>query len=269
MASALNITPPKEIDFFNDPKKSFEVFEQAYRFYITSLALDEASNKRKSAILLSTAGSEAIKIYNTFEWQPVKGVNGEAGYVPGEDKEDSTLILKKLKEFCSPRTNLTYERYLFHKYMQGENESFEEFYANILSLISTCEYSTLRDELLRDKIVVAINNDKLRARLLRNGELTLPRAVNDCRAEEASGKWIKSIGEGKEVNSIGYGRGRSRGSRGGSHSRSQAPTRGGSRGGRGTTGGRQETGGQVCSRCGKEPHSFKFCPAEKQTDLLK
>ena len=139
MASALNIIPPKEIDFIHDPKKSFEVFEQSYGFYVTALDLDGASNKRKSAILLSTAGPEAIKIYNTFEWQPAIGVNGQPGYVAGEDNQDPSLILKKLKEFCSPRTNLTYERYMFNKHMQGETESFEEFYANTLSLISTCE----------------------------------------------------------------------------------------------------------------------------------
>ena len=257
MASSLNITPPKEIDFLNDPKKSFARFEQAYGFYITALDLDGASNKRKSAILLSAAGPEAIKIYNTFEWQPERGTLGEEGYVAGEDKEDPVLILKKLKEFCSPRTNLTYERYLFNRYMQGENESFEEFYANIVSLISTCECNTLRDELLRDKIVVGINNERLRARLLRNSELTLHGALNACRAEEASGKWIKLIGEGKEVNSIGRGQGRPHGS----PSRGYAPTHR-NRGCRsGITGGRQNTGSQVCGKCGKEPHDFKLCPA--------
>ncbi len=57
-SSALNIKSPKEIDFFKEPKKSFEVFEQAYKLYLTALDLDEASNKRKKAILLSVAGEE-------------------------------------------------------------------------------------------------------------------------------------------------------------------------------------------------------------------
>lgn len=55
--------------------------------------------------------------------------------------------------------------------------------------MSTCAYGELKDDFVRDKIVLGINSDKVRARLLRDGELTLEKAINECRAEECSGKW--------------------------------------------------------------------------------
>ena len=98
MAQALNLNPPKEIDFINEPKKSFEAFEKAYKFYITALGFEGETDKRKTAILLSLAGDEAIKVYETFEWAAAQGTQhaqGEDGYIPAESDKDPQLVLRK------------------------------------------------------------------------------------------------------------------------------------------------------------------------------
>lgn len=42
------------------------------------------------------------------------------------------------------------------------------------------------ESLLRDKIIIAINDEALQQRLLRDSELTLKKAMENCRAAELS-----------------------------------------------------------------------------------
>ena len=47
--------------------------------------------------------------------------------------------------------------------------------------------------LIRDRVVCGIMDDKLRARLLRESELTLKKAIDICRATEVSLEQAKSL----------------------------------------------------------------------------
>ena len=56
-----------------------------------------------------------------------------------------------------------------------------------------CEFAQLKDSLIRDRIVCGIICDKIRARLLKESELTLQTAWNICRANEAISSQLKSL----------------------------------------------------------------------------
>ena len=60
----------------------------------------------------------------------------------------------------------------------------------------------LQDSLMRDRIVCGIKSDDLRKRLLRVENLTLQRAIDICRANEASESQIKNIVDEKAVNDV-------------------------------------------------------------------
>ena len=47
-----------------------------------------------------------------------------------------------------------------------------------------CEFGTLQESLIRDKIVLGVHNKKVQERLLREFELSLDQAVSICRAAE-------------------------------------------------------------------------------------
>lgn len=53
-----------------------------------------------------------------------------------------------------------------------------------------CVYGELKDDFVRDKIVLGINSDKVRVWLLRDGELILEKVINECRVEECFGRWV-------------------------------------------------------------------------------
>jgi hypothetical protein len=71
------------------------------------------------ALLLTCAGSEAIDIYNTFEFvgDPVK--------TDFPLKQTYNKVIEKFDAYCSPRTNETFERYVFRCRTQKDGEKFD------------------------------------------------------------------------------------------------------------------------------------------------
>ena len=132
--------------------------------YVEACGLGGVAPKRRA--------EEAVKVC-TFTWTPAQGVHGEEGSVAAENTKDPTQILQNFKEFYTPKTNLTYKRYIFNRYTQGETDTFHTFLMQITTLILTCDCGDLKDDLLRDKIVVGINSNKVRSTVLRDNNLSI------------------------------------------------------------------------------------------------
>ena len=64
---------------------------------------------------------------------------------------------------------------------------------------SRCEFAELKNGLIRDRIVCGVNNDTVRARLLRESELSLAACIDICRAAEISSAHLKVLAEEKVV----------------------------------------------------------------------
>ena len=64
-------------------------------------------------MLLNLAGEQAIEVYNTFT------------FTDREEEDDPEVLMRKFEEYCNPKRNITYERYLFNTRMQGLNETID------------------------------------------------------------------------------------------------------------------------------------------------
>ena len=84
------------------------------------------------------------------------------------------------------KTNVTYERYKFNWCSQNCQETVENVYVRLRSLASTCEFGSLTDELVRDRLVVGISDENVRKRVLQEPSLTLSTCLDICRAHESS-----------------------------------------------------------------------------------
>ena len=68
------------------------------------------------------------------------------------------------------------ERHKFNARVQRV-EPFQSFVADLRILARTTEYGTLKDELIREKIVCYIASSFVRKQLLKERDLTLDRAI--------------------------------------------------------------------------------------------
>ena len=103
-----------------------------------------------------------MKIYNGMQ------------FASKTDRRTLSKIIEKFDEFTIGEVNETYERYIFNVWNQGQDESNDAYISALRSLAKTCGFcDCLADSLLRDRIVLGINNHALRKRLLQERNLDL------------------------------------------------------------------------------------------------
>lgn len=97
------------------------------------------------------------------------------GFADTEDKHGVKLIIIKSDDYFEPQKNVTFERHIFNSRVQAPGESIDQFVTDLKTKANTCEYGQFCDSLIKDRIVVGIRDDSLRARLLRENDLNVPR----------------------------------------------------------------------------------------------
>ena len=176
-----SVRPPDAVNWAGNVDYEWRTFKQRFMLYLMAVGLDEKSDTRKIALLLTVAGQQAVEVYNTFEF------TGE------EDKDKFDDVVKKFDEHCSPKKNETFERYVFRSRMQQTAESFDVFLTDLKLKARTCNFGVVHDSMIRDQLVFGIQDSKLRERLLRETELTLESAVKICHASELALQHAKTF----------------------------------------------------------------------------
>ena len=143
---------------------------------------------------------------------------------------------------------------MFHTRVQREEEQIDSFVTDLRLKSKTCEFGNLKDSLIRDRVVVGIRDSRLKEKLLRDPGLTLERAVDVCKANEAAQAQMKvltgSIPEDSSaVHTVKKGRSKKGKSKNADKDRQEKP--------------KAQQDGQnafLCKRCGKT-HKRRVCPA--------
>ena len=113
----------------------------------------------------------------------------------------STRCSRNLKSFVN-RRNVSYERYVFFSRAQDSGESIDQYVTVLKRLCESCDFGTLRNYLIKDRIELGINNHETRGRLLREPDFTLEKALELVRAAEATEKHMIAINNDVTVHGI-------------------------------------------------------------------
>ena len=156
-------TPQDAMQFSRNINESWMKWKQELDFYILVMESEEKPEWVKSSILLTCIRSKGREIYNTFNFEN------------DEDKMTLSVIITKFDEYCTPSKNLTYLRHnSLYTYRQKEGQSLDDSVTLSKKLAWNCEFSTFKESLITDIIVVGI--------LARKGcsdtQLTLERAIS-------------------------------------------------------------------------------------------
>ena len=113
-------------------------------------------------------GEESLDIYNTLTFSQ-------------DEVNKIHPLIQKFDQYFAPKKNIAYQTYLFYTCTQSEC-TFGNFQTDIKNKAKACEFRSLEDSLIRDRIVCGIDSKEMRERLLRDSELTLNKAANIVRA---------------------------------------------------------------------------------------
>ena len=76
------------------------------------------------------------------------------------DRSRYAAVIAKFDAFFQVRNNVIFERARFNQRNQEEGEFAEQFITSLYSLADNCAYGNLKDDLIRDRIVVRIRATK-------------------------------------------------------------------------------------------------------------
>jgi hypothetical protein len=102
-----------------------------------------------------------------------------------DNKKKFNVVKEKFEGYFIPKRNDIFERAKFNKRRQNEGESVDHFIIALHTLSEHCGYGDMRDQLIRDLIVVGICDDKLSEKMQLDPELTLEKAISLARQSEA------------------------------------------------------------------------------------
>ena len=139
------------------------------------------TKKARAYMLLNLADCEAIQHEKAFT------------YETGESKESVETLKSKFEEICKPKPNITMERHAFNKRVQAPGESVKPYIAELKIKASTCKFGSLKEEMIRDRLVVGIRSDEVRRLLLRAEDLRLEKARDICEINEISDIRVKLL----------------------------------------------------------------------------
>ena len=181
--AAFQVLPPEKFTFKpEDWSKWIRRFE---RFRVAS-GPEEKSEESQVNTLIYSMGVEADDIVQSLG-------------LTVEDQKKYDEVKKRLEDFFIIKRNVIFERAKFNLRSQQENETVDVFITDVFNLAEHCNFGVLREELIRDRIVVGIRAKALSEKLQLEADLTLEKAMNFARQKETVRKQQLVLrGDGKQ-----------------------------------------------------------------------
>lgn len=178
-----HLTIPKPLDLSNrsSAAENFQLWKTKFQDFCILTQLNNESKEYQMALFRQSVGDEALKAIQRFKFDP------------NEDPTDWRTIMNKLEDLCRGERNETYERYRFFTRSQQEGETFDEYLCTIENLADTCNFSDLRDSLIRDRIVTGLINTSITKQLLAIKNLSLQKCIHICRSQSMAERQLQAM----------------------------------------------------------------------------
>ena len=175
------LPPTLEIPDGSDQKKLWKKWRQKFESYLLVSGLSEKDEKLQIAAFITGLDGNALDVYNALQF------SDEA------DKKKLGKTLELMENHYVGEPNVVYERYLFFQRSQGKDESFQCFLTAVRALATTCDFKTMHDEMVRDRIVCGIANIATQRQLLQKKNLTLGECIELCRTAETTATYVERM----------------------------------------------------------------------------
>lgn len=166
----VNLPPPKP---FDGNSASWPNWRQRFDRYRLASGLATRLREEQVSTFLYSMGDVADDIMTTL------GID--------ESKPETTYdsLKKSFNDYFNTRKNIIVDRARFNNRVQREGETVESFIQDLHKLALECNYGALKEDLIRDRIVVGVRDDLLSTELQAKADLTLSDAITLSRQAEA------------------------------------------------------------------------------------
>ncbi|KAK7930380.1 hypothetical protein WMY93_006775 [Mugilogobius chulae] len=237
MATTVQITPPETFDF-SRPAEWPKWIRRFERFRIAT-ALDNKPEEYQVNSLLYAMGDAADDVLAVLP-------------LTEENKKNYAAVKTAFEQHYVGKYNVIFERAQFNNRRQQDGESAESFITAVHKLAENCGFGVLKEELIRDRVVVGIKDKRLSEQLQMDSELTLAKAIQKVRQSETVKNQQTILHSSSAEKSLNMDTIRTKMKRGQNQTwqkKEQKPAK---------------QSDKECGRCGrKNKHSWKDCPAKE------
>ena len=141
--AASGLKAPGFLDLNGNLSQNFRDWHRSYQIYAIASGVSEKSQKIQCNVFLHVAGPAAQKVFSTWT-------------IPDDEKDKIEPLITRFKIYCEGKRNITVIRYNFNTRNQRPGEGFESYYTELRNTVKDCEFGSLEDNLLRDRLVCGI-----------------------------------------------------------------------------------------------------------------
>ena len=174
MASTIGKVGP-----FDDKQEEWDHYIERLGFFFSANKITDAGQKR--AVLLTVCGPQTYKLIRNLVAPEQTGA------------VDYTVIVEKVKEHVNPKPSAIVQRFRFNSRVQRPGESIADFVAELRRLSPDCEFGATLSEMLRDRLVCGVREERVQRRLLQEVKLTFDDALRIARSMETASKNAEKI----------------------------------------------------------------------------
>ncbi|UYV81622.1 K02A2.6-like [Cordylochernes scorpioides] len=142
-----NIPVPAPILINSQAAENWSFLKSKWDNYQVATELNKKDNNVIRATFLSLIGKVCFNVFLNLDLKE-------------DEKNSLPKIIEALNNHFTPQNNVIYERYIFNTSNQEENEGIDSYTNRLRGLASSCEYDILTEELIRDRIVSGIKDNR-------------------------------------------------------------------------------------------------------------
>ena len=149
---------------------SWKRFRDQFEIVRIAKKYAETEEEEQIANLLLLMGPDSVPIYNQFNFHATE--EGRTRILAN--------VLNMFTRHFEPVRNVIFERSIFNSMTQG-SKPIHQFITELQSQADCCDYGGMRDELIRDRIVVGVEDNKLREYLIDVDNLDLATCIRKAK----------------------------------------------------------------------------------------
>ncbi|XP_048590142.1 uncharacterized protein K02A2.6-like [Nematostella vectensis] len=172
-----------KIDEFDRDSDSWEQYIERLNFYFEANGVTTSDDdwKIRRAILLSSVGKKTYKLMSDL-LAPAK---------PGEKSYADLCTL--VKSHFNPKPSESVQRHKFNNRFRLSGENVSDFVAALRNMAEYCNFGGSLENMLRDRLVSGINNERIQRRLLSEENLTFKKAYDIASSMETTAQHMADL----------------------------------------------------------------------------
>ena len=239
----IRLATPAPFDFRN--LSDWQRWKRRFQQFREASGLQGESQSKQVNTLLYCMGEEAEAVLASTN-------------ATEDDRKTYATVLAKFDAFFQVRKNVIYERARFNRRNQQSGETAEEYIMALYKLVESCDYGDdIKEEMIRDRLVVGIRGSALSEKLQLDATLTLESAKKSIRQKKAVHEQQQSLKSAESTSSATNMELIDKKKRDNPH-----PRRSRRSGNQAQGKSNAKAAGDKCGRCGRERHSREKCPAK-------